>query len=773
MGADQSRLDDGLDAAPYTPEYGKELDRGMIGDIFGEFDANYMGSVSVKEPTGNDVCADAITRIKALNLPVKYVKIIISSTGVYTVDRKQETVVSAVRIPEISFVSLDAMDKKVFSFICLAKELLLCHGFCVTKRAQEIPVVINQAFRTSARAENSANPKKLTKSEALSEAKAEKKAERAADKTTSMARYAAKYLGSVPVREAKGNAVVMDAVRRIKALEQTPRNVDIVINPESIDIVEAESHDIIKTVSIMEVSFTAFDPDDKRLFSYITNDSRLGLIYCHAFSVKNKAAEIPEMIGKAFEGAASRLRRKDSALMRLVDQSELEAPAQSTSLNVFEAKYIGFVAVNELRGEDVVHKAYASIKHSHSYLDAVVLVISAEGVRAVEGLTGEVIRNVFIRNISFTCVSGARKEIFAFISHDERLGRVSCHLYDCGPRAYNVCVAIGDAFKAAAAAMAAQKGNPFTASSAEREAVSGPLFTKQVHRKDLEPIKPIGAGQFGEVYLANWNLKDNKSVVAVKMLRNGASISDKGEFLREAETMASLTHENLVRMVGVAVQQRPWLCVLECMQYGDVRDVLQTCKEKSIALTRLEQLIYAVQIADGMAYMAENRFIHMDLAARNCLLHTGNVCKVADFGLTRPLDEGEDHYVLRVSAKLPVKWVSIEALDDKIFSEGSDIWAYGVLLWEILSYGAAPYENVRNQDIQRRVREGLRLKCPEGADEHIFRVASMCWHMDRYKRPSFKDIGQLFRQMLPEAKAACPPARDIGQEVARTKKQKE
>ena len=168
--------------------------------------------------------------------------------------------------------------------------------------------------------------------------------------------------------------------------------------------------------------------------------------------------------------------------------------------------------------------------------------------------------------------------------------------------------------------------------------------------------------------------KGVQTTVAVKMLRSGSNLSDEGEFTRENEIMSTLDHENLVKMLGVSVTHRPMLCIIECMQYGDLRDVLQTCLEKGkyyqpfcvpflrtfgsffftslllknfvliiflhltkvlldIVINKLEQLIYAGQIADGMSYLAGKRLVHMDLAARNCLLATNNICKVADFGL--------------------------------------------------------------------------------------------------------------------------------------------
>ncbi len=150
----------------------------------------------------------------------------------------------------------------------------------------------------------------------------------------------------------------------------------------------------------------------------------------------------------------------------------------------------------------------------------------------------------------------------------------------------------------------------------------------------------IGGGQFGEVYLADRYVKrpSGKTALercAVKMLRNNATPADKTEFLREAETMLRLEHPNLVSIVGVAVQQAPWLVVLEFMQYGDLRSVLQGCQQKSVTATRLEQLHIMHQLSSGCAHMAAKRFVHMDLAARNCLVGSGLSVKVADFGLVR------------------------------------------------------------------------------------------------------------------------------------------
>lgn len=169
--------------------------------------------------------------------------------------------------------------------------------------------------------------------------------------------------------------------------------------------------------------------------------------------------------------------------------------------------------------------------------EGVVLVVTADGIRTIEGLTGEILHSVFITNVSFTTVVGPQHNVFAYISNDERLHRKTCHLYKCAPKkASEIAKSINEAFLVAHEEMRERKGNPFAAESLEREAVDGELFACQLRRKNLTAVKAIGAGQFGKVYLAELlSPKDGTSqLVAVKMLRGTASPDDKVcEFLIE------------------------------------------------------------------------------------------------------------------------------------------------------------------------------------------------------------------------------------------------
>ncbi|EDQ85659.1 uncharacterized protein MONBRDRAFT_11724 [Monosiga brevicollis MX1] len=716
-------------APPATPPSADEDDldisMGAAGGIeLGNFAAAYMGSVSVKHPEGSDVCADAILRIK------------------------------------------------------------------VKKQVDRIPEALNEAFMLYSKQLDSKRPGRAgSKKKALAKAAAIKREERKSMKAVALGTYEARYLGSVAVNEPRGNEVALDAYQRIK--------------------------NVIKSIPVMEISFTAVHPKDSKMMLVITNDARLGLKYCHAFqSRRSKGAEILEMIATAFAAARQALEESQGnqdvmqelgVVVGMGAQSNAllsfaRFPSMASSggrigrriaLGVYDAKYIGSVPVPELKGKPVVDHALHVARSMNKYAEGVVLTISEEGVRTIEGLTGEVITSILISDISFCTTAGSKKEVFAFINKDTRLKRITCHLYETF-NAHDITAVIGQAFKACQA----RAGNPFAPVSNERETVRGPLFEHQLHRSDLIAGKPIGAGQFGQVYLAKY--KGNQ--VAVKTVRQGASAEDIGafsrgtglplsqllmrrpplthassfcrcvntaEFTAESEVMLALRHNCLVQLLGVSMQQRPWLCVIEFMKYGDLREVLKTCKEKSLRLAYLEQLAFAVQISRGMAFIAQQRYVHMDLAARNVLISEGNRCKVADFGLTRRYDPGKDTYTLRKTAKLPIRWMAIEAMKTKVFSEKSDVWAFGVTLHEIAAYGALPYAGVKNRDVSKHILDGNRLAKPEdGMQDDFFALAESCWQDDPAVRPTFKEATKSLEGFAVKARANSPTIRDIGAVLA-------
>lgn len=432
-------------------------------------------------------------------------------------------------------------------------------------------------------------------------------------------------------------------------------------------------------------------------------------------------------------------------------------------LGVHEAKYIGCIAVSEKKGIDVVDKAIQKAGKLTNPPELVTLIVTSEGIRTLEGLTGETIENVFIKNVSFTTVAGPLKNFFAYIAVDDRLKRTTCQIFQCaGTNSFAICQSIGLAFEASMKEQKEANLNPFDPISEKRDPPTASLEHKQISRRTLTSIKALGAGQFGQVYLANISRGAGYEPIkcAVKLLRAGSNDDDKMEFLRELESMVHIEHPNCCRLLGVAVQQQPQLCVIEFMQYGDLKGVLSAISERNLKLNEKEFLHSSLQIAMGMEYLASKRFIHMDLAARNVLVHTNSTCKVADFGLTQKLDENGEFYLRKLS-KLPMKWLAVEAMNDRLFSEASDVWAYGVTIWELRSYGETPYVSVKNTVIQKEVTKGLRLAQPKDCPLEQYQLMKQCFS-DRKNRITFFELVKALTTSIKESDVARLPSRDIG-----------
>ena len=169
--------------------------------------------------------------------------------------------------------------------------------------------------------------------------------------------------------------------------------------------------------------------------------------------------------------------------------------------------------------------------------------------------------------------------------------------------------------------------------------------------------------------------------------------------------------------------------MIELCQYGDLSDILKVCDDKKIVLSVHEQLSMGLDIIAGLQWMHGRRYVHMDLAARNCLMHIGGRVKIADFGLTRAYDKDKDTYRQVGVMKLSVRWVATDSLDHKMFSEKSDVWAFGITLWEIFTYGTQPYVGISLIDMMKQVRSGLRLAIPEFCPPPVFDLMRQCWYL--------------------------------------------
>lgn len=265
-----------------------------------------------------------------------------------------------------------------------------------------------------------------------------------------------------------------------------------------------------------------------------------------------------------------------------------------------------------------------------------------------------------------------------------------------------------------------------------------PDRSDEIQRSELRFVRKIGTGCFGEVYYGSYR---NTTEVAIKTLKQGTMSPQ--AFLEEAVIMRKCRHSNLVPLYGVCSQEEPLLIVTEFMCNGSLLEYLRNNPEgKSVKLPELMDM--ASQIAYGMAYLEQVKLIHRDLAARNILVGENRLVKVADFGLARVIEDSE--YTARQGAKFPIKWTAPEAAMYGKFSIKSDVWSYGILLYELVTHGSIPYAGMQNKEVIEQIQRGYRIPKPTNCDcpDEVYRKMRDCWHTDPDKRPTFEFLATFF-----------------------------
>ncbi|XP_067412179.1 tyrosine-protein kinase Fes/Fps isoform X7 [Emydura macquarii macquarii] len=257
-----------------------------------------------------------------------------------------------------------------------------------------------------------------------------------------------------------------------------------------------------------------------------------------------------------------------------------------------------------------------------------------------------------------------------------------------------------------------------------------------LNHEDVLLGERIGRGNFGEVFSAR--LRADNTPVAVKSCRETLPPELKAKFLQEARILKQYSHPNIVRLIGVCTQKQPIYIVMELVQGGDFLSFLRSEGQQ---LKVKELLKMAQHAAAGMEYLESKHCIHRDLAARNCLVTEKNSLKISDFGMSRQEEDGI--YASTGGMKqIPVKWTAPEALNYGRYSSESDVWSFGVLLWEAFSLGATPYGSLSNTQTREAVDQGVRLDPPEQCPEEVYRLMQRCWEHEPWKRPSFSTIHQ-------------------------------
>ncbi|XP_035489899.2 tyrosine-protein kinase Lyn [Scophthalmus maximus] len=250
----------------------------------------------------------------------------------------------------------------------------------------------------------------------------------------------------------------------------------------------------------------------------------------------------------------------------------------------------------------------------------------------------------------------------------------------------------------------------------------------EVSKESIKMVKKLGAGQFGEVWMAYYN---NTTRVAVKTLKTGMMTSE--AFMEEANVMKTLQHDRLVRLYAVVTRTAPIYIITEYMANGSLLDFLKSDDGCQLQLPKL--IDFSAQIAEGMAYIEKKNYIHRDLRAANVLVSESLLCKIADFGLARVIED--DEYTAREGAKFPIKWTAPEAFNYGSFTIKSDMWSLGVLLYEIITFGKTPYPGMTKGEVISSVQRGYRMPRPDNCPTELYDIMMGCWRNKPEDRPTF------------------------------------
>ncbi|XP_043466704.1 tyrosine-protein kinase transmembrane receptor Ror2 [Leptopilina heterotoma] len=275
-------------------------------------------------------------------------------------------------------------------------------------------------------------------------------------------------------------------------------------------------------------------------------------------------------------------------------------------------------------------------------------------------------------------------------------------------------------------------------------------------RNDIIYIRDLGQGAFGRVFQAKAPgliPGDEFTNVAVKMLKDEATDDLLSDFEREACLLSEFDHPNIVKLLGICAIGRPMCLLFEYMGRGDLNEFLRTCSPGNYIvrsfendgsftdsrLSHMDLINIARQIASGMVYLSDRKFVHRDLATRNCLINDQMVVKIADFGLSQKIYL-QDYYKGDEQDAIPIRWMPLESILYNKYTIESDVWAFAVCLWEIFSFALQPYYGMTHEEVVKYIKEGNVLKCPDNTPTVVYELMKLCWNRRPCERPPFRKI---------------------------------
>lgn len=274
-------------------------------------------------------------------------------------------------------------------------------------------------------------------------------------------------------------------------------------------------------------------------------------------------------------------------------------------------------------------------------------------------------------------------------------------------------------------------------------------FAREIDASCITIEAIIGGGEFGDVCRGKLKLPPDgrqEIDVAIKTLKPGSSDKARNDFLTEASIMGQFEHPNVIFLQGVVTKSNPVMIITEYMENGSL-DTFLRANDGKFQVIQLVGMLRG--IASGMQYLSEMNYVHRDLAARNVLVNSQLVCKIADFGLSREIESTTEGAYTTRGGKIPVRWTAPEAIAFRKFTSASDVWSFGIVCWEVMSYGERPYWNWSNQDVIKSIEKGYRLPAPMDCPEAIYQLMLDCWQKERTHRPTFastvKTLDKLIR----------------------------
>lgn len=266
----------------------------------------------------------------------------------------------------------------------------------------------------------------------------------------------------------------------------------------------------------------------------------------------------------------------------------------------------------------------------------------------------------------------------------------------------------------------------------------------EVPRDSIELLDELGLGNFGMVHRGLFN---GSTQVAVKSISENASKYQRNEFLNEASVMKNFDTFHVVKLFGVVSEGNPPYVIMELMENGDLKTYLRGSRDTERQPDGSRMVRMAAEIADGMAYLESKKFLHRDLAARNCMLSRDLICKIGDFGMARDVYE-TDYYKVGQKSMLPIRWMAPENLSDGVFTSDSDVWSFGVVLYEIVMLGELPYQGFSNEEVISHVLHKGKLSVSNECPEIVGKIIDKCFKWRPYDRPTFMEIVGEFEPFL-------------------------